>query len=64
MVKESACNVGDPGCPWIGKFAWRGEWQPTSVFLPGEFHGQTSLVGYRPWGHTESDTTERLTLSL
>ena len=22
MVKESACNVGDPGCPWIGKAAW------------------------------------------
>ena len=32
----------------------------TPVFLPGEFHGQRSLVDYRPWGHKESDTTERL----
>ena len=29
-----------------------------SVFLPGEFHGQRSLVGYGPWSHKESDTTE------
>ena len=33
-------------------------------FLPGEFHGQRSLVGYSPWGRKELDTTERLTLSL
>ena len=26
--------------PWIGKIPWRREWQPTSVFSPGEFHGQ------------------------
>ena len=37
---------------------WRRKWQPTPVFLPGEFHGQRSLVGCSPWGHTESDTTE------
>ena len=30
----------------------------TPVFLPGEFYGQRSLVGYSPWGHKESDTTE------
>ena len=30
----------------------------------GEFHGQRSLVGYNPWGHKESDTTERLTFLL
>ena len=29
-----------------------------SVFLPGEFHGQRSLVGCSPWGHKESDMTE------
>ena len=34
------------------------------VFLPGESHGQRSLAGYSPWGHKESDKTERLTLSL
>ena len=31
------------------------------VFQPGEFHGQRSLVGYGPWDHKESDTTEQLT---
>ena len=30
------------------------------VFLLREFHGQRSLVGYSPWGHKKSDTTERL----
>ena len=35
-------------------------WHPTLVLLPGKFPGQRSLVGCRPWGHEESDTTERL----
>ena len=48
---------------WVGKIPWRREWQPTPVFLPGEFHGKRSLVGYSPWSHKESDTTELLTLS-
>ena len=34
----------------MGKILWRREWQPTQVFLPGEFHGQRSLAGYSPWG--------------
>ena len=33
---------------------WRREWLPTAVLLPGESHGQRSLVGYSPWGHKES----------
>ena len=37
---------------------WRRQWQPTPVFLTGEFQGQGSLVGCRLWGLTESDTTE------
>ena len=37
---------------------WRRKWQPTPVFLPGESHGQRSLVGCSTWGRTESDTTE------
>ena len=36
----------------------------TLVFLPGEFHGQRSLVGYSLRGHKELDMIERLTLSL
>ena len=38
----------------------RRKWQPTPVFLPGESHGQRSLVGYSPWVRKEADTTEWL----
>ena len=31
-----------------------------TVLLPRKSHGQRSLVGCSPWGHYESDTTERL----
>ena len=34
-------------------------WHPTPVLLPRKSHGWRSLVGYSPWGHQESDTTER-----
>ena len=44
--------------PWVRKIPWRRTWQSTPVFLPGEFHGQRSLVGYSPWGPKESDMTE------
>ena len=37
---------------------WRRKWQPTPVFLPGEFQGQGSLVGCHLWGRTESDMIE------
>ena len=33
--------------PWVRKIPWRRKWQPTSVFFPGESHGQRSLAGYR-----------------
>ena len=44
--------------PWLGKIPWRRERLHTSVLWPGEFLGL-----YSPWGHKESDTTERLSLS-
>ena len=44
--------------PWVRKIPWRRAWQSTPVFMPGESHGQRSLVGYSQWGSTESDTTE------
>ena len=28
--------------PFLGQKIWRREWQPTAVFLLGEFHGQRS----------------------
>ena len=44
---------------WVGKIPWRRERLPTPVFWPGEFHGL-----YSPWSRKESDTTERLSLSV
>ena len=32
---------------WAGKIPWKRAWQPPPVFLPGKFHEQKSLVGYR-----------------
>ena len=29
-----------------GKIPWSKKWQPAPVLLPGEYHGQRSLVGY------------------
>ena len=46
---------------WVQKIPWRREWLPASVFLPGEFHGQTTQMGYSPQGCKKLDTTERLT---
>ena len=46
---ESACQARShrrPGFnPWVEKIPGRKEWLPTPVFLPGEFHGQRSLMG-------------------
>ena len=45
---------------------WRRAWQPTPVFLPGEFHGQRSPVGSRPWGRksrTRLSDSHALTLT-
>ena len=50
--------------PWVGTILWRRKRQAIPVFLPGEFHGQRSLVDYNPWGHKELDMTEQLTLSF
>ena len=41
VVKNPPANAGRckrPGFnPWVGKIPWRRAWQPTPVFLPGEF---------------------------
>ena len=65
MVKNLPAIQDLPGFdPWVRKIFWRREWLPTPVFLPGKPHEQRSLADYSPWGCKESDTTERLTLSL
>ena len=59
--KESACNTGDLGLiRGLGRSPGGGNGYPlpTPVFLPGESHGQRSLIGYSPWGCKESDTSE------
>ena len=54
-VKNPSANaedIRDVGLiPGLGRFPWRRAWQPTPVFLPGESHGQRSLVGYSSWAH-------------
>ena len=63
-VKESTCNAGAPSSV-LGSGRSPGEGNGnTPVFLPGEFHGQRSLVDYSPWGCKESDMTEWLTRPL
>ena len=47
---------------WVRSLGWedpleKGKKLPTPVFWPGESHGL-----YSPWGHKESDTTDRLSL--
>ena len=60
--KEPACQCRKhERCgfdPWVGKIPWRKAWQPTLVFLPGEFHGQRNLAGYSPCSRKELDMTE------
>ena len=52
--KESACNARTSGdtclIPGLGIFPWRRECLLTPIFLPGEFHGQRSLVGLQSTG--------------
>ena len=59
--KESACQCRKRGFePSVGKIPWRRKWQPISVFLPEESHGQRSLAGYCPWGPKKLNTAWRL----
>jgi len=48
----------------LGRSPGEGKGYLLQLFLPGEFHGQRSLVGYSSWGHKESDKTEQLSLHL
>ena len=59
---ESACNAGEPVlmCA-LGRSPGR-KWQSAPASLPGEFHGQSSVASYSPWGCKELDMTEWLTL--
>ena len=46
---ETVCsNLLSGFNPWVGNIPWKTERLLTPVFVPGEFHGQRSLVGYSP----------------
>ena len=64
MVKNLPA-MQEPGFdPSVRKISWRKEMATHSRILAWKSHGQRSLAGYNPWGHKESDTTERLPLPL
>ena len=62
VIKNPSAEAGDIKRhrfdPWFGKILWRRAQQPTPVFLPGESHGQRSLVGYSPKGRKELNITK------
>ena len=64
VVQNPPTSAGDArdmgSIPGLGRSPGVREWHPTPVLLPGKFHKQRSLAGCSPWGHKESDTTERL----
>ena len=68
LMAQTVKNLPAMKETWVRSLGWedpqRRKWQPTPVFLPGEFYGQRSLAGYSPWGCKESDMTERLSLFL
>ena len=69
VVKNPPANAGDARdaglTPGSGRSPGEGNGNPLQYsFLPGEFHGQRSLVGYSLWGGKELDTTGRLTHNI
>ena len=60
--KEPVCQCrrhkGHKLYPWMGKILWRRAGRPLPVLLPGESHGQRSLVSFGPWSCKELDMTE------
>ena len=55
-------GLEDPLEKWVSSHSSTLAWG--IPLLPGEFHGQRSLMVYTPCGQEESDTTERLTSSI
>ena len=58
--KESACSVGDLGSiPRLGRSPGEGKGYPL------QYSGlENSMDHISPWGHKESDMTERLSLNF
>ena len=66
MVKNLLAGAGDVrdvgSIPGSGRFPGEGNGNPLRYSCLGN-HAQRSLAGYSPQDHTESDTTESLSLS-
>ena len=63
VVKNSSADAGDA----VQSLGWEDPLEKemaTPVFLPGKSHGERSLVGYSPWGHNETDMTERSSMRM
>ena len=64
MVNNLPANSGDTrnmgSIPGLGKSPGVGNGNSLQYSCLEDPHGQRNLVGYRPWGHKESDMTERL----
>ena len=59
--KEFACIAGDLGSiSGLGRSPEGGHDNLLQYSCLENPHGKRSLVGYSPWGHKESDTTEQL----
>ena len=64
-VKVPASNVGDPGSiPGSGRSPAEGNGNPLQYSCLGNPMDGKGTVGYSPWGHKESDSTERLHSSM
>ena len=66
VVKNLPANAGDVRdtglIPRSGRSPRVGNGNTLQYYLPGRFHGQRSLMGYSPWDHKESGTTEQLSI--
>ena len=66
VVKNPPANAGDirdtGSVPGSGRSDGEGNGNLLQYSCLENPHGQSSLVGYSPWGHTDLDMTERLTL--
>ena len=62
VVKNPPTNTGDIRgeglIPGLGRSPGEGHGNPLQYSCLENPHGQRSLVGYSPWGHKESATTE------
>ena len=55
MVKTQPAMQETRFDPWVRKIPWRRKWQPTPVFLPGEFQGQTNTFTYHEQQRSQLD---------